>query len=365
MIMYQVFIRLRIESLQVQWEVYGMVGNRLKLIRQANALSLQELSELLVGSDLPIKRAALSHYELGITDPSPAALEILARKLGTTPGFFKKPDWADIRFTLFMPLEIPSKYETALFSYLQIELEKMLHIEKLLQVKQPFPLPEKVSIRAGQDFLAEELAEKMRQTYGLGRMPISSVCTMLESNGWHIIELPETFGPLCVSGYEHSQELGFILHQPLYVIDDFRMSLLKTVGYACLVGETPQHTDQLTDRFSRAMLFPRDLVCMEFGPPRAEVSIAELTFMKQKYGISKRAIMRRLEELGLISRAYYDSFEDLMRLHGFPRRKKIMSETLNFYENPTLPSMRILEAQARGLLTQEGVDELLLLKNMW
>lgn len=341
-----------------------MVGNRLKLIRQANALSLQELSELLVGSELPIKRAALSHYELGITTPSPAALEVLARKLGTTLDFFEKPDWTDVRFSLFFPLQIPSKYETALFSYLQIELEKMLYIENLLQIQDSFSLPEKITIPAGQDSLVEELAGRMRQAYGLGRMPVSSVCTMLESNGWHVIELPELFSSLCISGYEHSRRLGYILHQPLYVIDDFRMSLLKAVGYACLEGETPQHTGLLTDRFARAMLFPEELIRTEFGPPRAEVSIAELTFMKQKYGISKRAIMCRLEELGLISRAYYDSFEDLMRLHGFPKRKKIMSETLMFYENSTLPAMRVLEAQARGLLTQEGADELLLLKHI-
>ena len=151
------------------------------------------------------------------------------------------------------------------------------------------------------------------------------------------------------------------MHQSLYVIDDFRMSLLKAVGYAYLEGDNPQHTDAITDRFARAMLFPADLIHMEFGAPRTEVSIAELAFMKQKYGISKRSIMCRLEELGLISRAYYDSFEDLMRLHGFPKRKKIMSETLMFYENSTLPAMRILEAQARGLLTQEKADELLLL----
>ena len=338
-----------------------MVGNRLKLIRQANALSLQELSDLLIGSELPIKRAALSHYELGITTPSETALQVLARKLGTKPAFFFLPDWSDISFALFSPLQIPSKYENALFSFLQIELEKLLYIEELLKIKEPFFPPEKKMIHAGQEMTVDELAYQVREAYGLGRMPISSVCTMLESNGWRVIELPETLGAPCISGYEKSRNLGYILHQSLYVIDDFRMSLLKAVGYAYLAGDDPKHTDELTDRFARAMLFPADLIQKEFGPPRTEVSIAELAFMKQKYGISKRAIMCRLEELGLISRTYYDSFEDLMRLHGFPKRKKIMSETLMFYENSTLPAMRILEAQARGLLTQERADELLLL----
>lgn len=95
-----------------------MIGNRLKLIRQANGLSLQEMADLLVGTDLQIKRGALSHYELGITDPSDAALAVLARRLGTTVEFFKQPDWEDVSFSMFRSAELSNRSSTTLMSYL-------------------------------------------------------------------------------------------------------------------------------------------------------------------------------------------------------------------------------------------------------
>ena len=72
--------------------------------------------------------------------------------------------------------------------------------------------------------------------------------------------------------------------------------------------------------------------------------------------------MSRLLELEIITQEYYDSFEDLMKLHGFPKRKQIQSEYLMFYENPSTLTMRVLEAQSRGLISKEKVDSLLLIK---
>lgn len=341
-----------------------MIGYRLKLLRQANCLSLQELSELLVGSGLEIKRAALSHYELGITQPTQSALEILARKLGTTPDFFYQEDWEDIQFSLHRPLSISPKQETALLSFVQIELEKMLYIEQLLDTRDTLPSILQTPLPPGQEEVVETIAGEFRTRYGLGAQPISGVCTMLEANGWHIIELPEIFKVGCVAGREISRNISFILHEPLYVIDDFRTSLLKEVGYSCLTGDNDDHTRILADRFARAVLFPKEAVYREFGHERESISLEELSFMKQKYGVSKRNIMARLEELHVISKPYYDSFEDLMRLHGYPRRKRIMSETLMFYENSTLPAMRILEAHSKKLISSEVVNQLLLLKSI-
>jgi len=341
-----------------------MIGNRLKLLRQANCLSLQELSDLLVGSGLEIKRAALSHYELGITQPTASALEILARKLGTTPDFFYMDDWTDLHFHVYHTLDISPKLETALYSFLQIELEKLLYIEQLLDVNCQIPTIEPMLLSRSQEEETETLARHFRELYGLGDAPISGVCSMLETNGWHIIELPEIFKTDCIAGQETSKNASFILHEPLYVIDDFRTSLLKGVGYSCLKGEDESHTQILTDRFARAVLFPRESVYREFGTTREDISLEELSFMKQKYGVSKRNIMARLEELHVITKPYYDSFEDLMRLHGYPRRKRIMSETLMFYENSTLPAMRILEAYSRKLISSEVVNQLLLLKSI-
>lgn len=339
----------------------GMVGNRLKLIRQANGLSLQDLSNMLAGSRLEIGRAALSHYETGNTVPSAEALDILAKKLGTTVSFFHSPDWENVSFRLFSPCGgWTQKAETAMLSFVQIELEKMLYIDGLLSIRDEFQLPQKKHIGKDEDESVEELSIGLRQKYGLGIMPISSVSNTLESMGWKTIEMSAD-SPF-VSGYEESSRTAFILYPALFVIDDFRTSLLETAGYAYIGGESASHTMDLVRRFARAMLFPAAMVKKEFGSSRSTVSLSELALAKQKYGISKRSVMKRLLELDIITQDYYDSFEDLMKLHGFPKRKQILSESLMFYENPSTLTMRVLSAQNQGLISKEKVDSLLLIK---
>ncbi len=340
-----------------------MVGNRLKLIRQANALSLQDLADLLSDSELSVGKGAISHYEMGITTPSKEAIKVLAKKLGTTEAFFDRPDWDNIDFTLFTPHDnYTVKYETQMLSFVQIQLEKYLYVESLLNSNIRVPLPQKTLIHRYEHDKVDEIANNLRKEYDLGSAPISSVSNTLEHAGWKTIELEEMSH--YVSGYEKTSQTPFLIYPSLFAVDDFRFSLLSSVGYAYIEGEDKMETDTLVERFARAMLLPKKQVAVEFGFGRGSVSISELTLTKQKYGISKRQVMRRLLELGVISKEYFDSFEDLLRLHGFPRRKQILAETVMFFENPVTVPMKVLEAQSRGLISKEEVDSLLLIKHM-
>lgn len=341
-----------------------MIGNRLKLIRNANGLSLSDLSELLSGSSLPITRAALSHYELGITTPTKSALEVLGKKMGTTLSFFYRPDWTDFSVSFFRKTAMSARQLNDIYAYIQVELEKIVYVEDLLHNRHEIHLPGKRTIKRGREALVEEIADEVRADYGTGEDPISSVCGFLEQKGWKLIELPEGLGTGSIAGMEISRQILFALYPTLYVVDDFRFFMLQEIGYMYLEGEDERHTEDLASRFARAVLLPKQLAVKEFGENRKDVSIIELTYMKQKYGISKRGIMARLCELHIISEEYYDSFEDLMRLHGFPRRKKIMSETLQFYENPTSYAMQVLRAHSQGLISKEEMEQMLLLKHI-
>ena len=340
-----------------------MVGNRLKLIRQANALSLQDLSELLSDSELPVGKGALSHYEMGITTPSREALVVLAKKLGTTEDFFDAPDWSDIDFMLFTPSgNQTAKSITQMLSFVQIQLEKYLYVESLLDSHKKVEIPKKTKVSKDNLSAVDAVADELRRKYDLGSAPISSVSNTLEQAGWKTIEMENLNG--YVSGYERTTKTPFLLYPSLFVVDDFRFDLLTSVGYAYLEGETEKETREVVERFARAMLLPAKQVEFEFGKKRDVVSISELTMIKQKYGISKRQVMKRLLELGVISREYFDSFEDLLRLHGFPRRKQILAESVLFFENPVTIPMKVLEAQSRGLISNEKVESLLLIKHM-
>lgn len=340
-----------------------MISNRLKLLRQANALSLQDLSEILSDTSLSIGRAALSHYELGVTIPTKKALETISKKLGTTTAFFYQPDWDDVSFSFLSNIgDMHQRTKTQILSFVQIELEKYLMIDNILSANTSFPLPQVINTTYT-DRIIEDTTEIIRKDlFQLGKQPIASVTNTLERVGFKTIEINDANS--YITGYEHSKQIPFILFPSLFVVDDFRFSMLESVGYIFFQGNSEQDTKNIAGRFARAMLLPQSEAYYEFGKSRETVSVSELALAKQKYGISKRQIMKRLLELNVISKDYFDSFEDLLRLHGFPKKKQILAETLMFFENPTTVAMRVLKAKSLGLINKEQVSSLLINKEV-
>ena len=69
-----------------------MLSYWMKLVRQANCLSLQKLADKWSASGTVITRATLSKDETGKLVPGTAMLTVLARELGVTTDYFSLPD---------------------------------------------------------------------------------------------------------------------------------------------------------------------------------------------------------------------------------------------------------------------------------
>lgn len=231
----------------------GYNGNRIKLMRQANCLSLQQLADILCDHYVPISRAALSNYETGRRLPSVSAIETLAVELGTVPSFFQKEDWEGFSLELSRPLDIVPLRQQELYSFIQVELERNLEIDRALGKKSGWKKPEKRIFHSdGRE--VEDFIREIRRDWGLGGYPISSVCGILEKLGWYLISSTEQFRYFDISGYETSTQTPFILYHPNYFIDDFRMSLLKELGYLYLEGKDEEETEKI------ALILPASLV---------------------------------------------------------------------------------------------------------
>ena len=338
-------------------------GNRIKLIRLANCLSLQQLADALSANSVPISRAALSYYETGKTVPAEATINVLAKELGTIPAFFYKQDWVDFELRIFQDLNLIPSRQQELYAFIQVEMERHLEIDHALGIRSAFEIPVPQKLRADQHAQIEEFIGGIRAKWGVGINPISSVCSILESQGWYLISSTRQFGSLDIGGYEVSTRIPFLLYHPNYFVDDFRYSVLQQVGYFYLQGGDKEETELLVQRFARGILFSREQAVLEFGPKRTKISAKELSMVKQKYGISKRILMIRLHELGIIDDECYENFDTHLRQHSFLKREKAIGDTLHFYEVPTAYDIKALRAQAEGILPEETVEYFMAIQN--
>ena len=333
----------------------GYNGNRIKLMRQANCLSLQQLADILCDHYVPISRAALSNYETGRRVPNVSALQTLAVELGTVPAFFMKEDWDGFQLELSRPLDIVPLRQQELYSFIQVELERNLEIDRALGKKSSWKKPEKRIFEADGEAV-EAYIEEIREEWGLGSYPVSSVCGILEKLGWYLISSTEQFRYFDISGYESSTQSPFILYHPNYFIDEFRLSLLTEMGYLYVEGRDEEETEKIARHFARGLLFSRQQAVYELGENRTKIAKKELSMVKQKYGISKRNIMLRLFELGIIGRDCYDSFDTHLRQHSFLKREKAIMDLQYFFEVPITYEMKVLRADAEGTLPDEQAE---------
>lgn len=331
-----------------------MISNRIKLLRQANQLSLQQLADNLSRDFQQITRAALSNYETGKTVPSPSMLDALSKELGVTTEYFNQPDWESFSLQLFSPLDFASLRIQELYSYIQLELERHLNLDKLLGIKHTDRLPAPHKILQDKPDEIEALAEMIRADWELGIHPVSSVCHLLESQGIYLFSLPLRFGIKMLCGYETSSMCPFIFYTPNAFIDDFRYDLLREAGHF-FIQSAPEQEDLHLQHFARAILTPPASIYRDFGRNRSNISFEELSIAKEKYGISRKTLLYRLNEIGVIDDAFYAEYHySFLRQHGFFWRNSLISNLPFFNEKPLLYSMKYNRALSEGLINEKN-----------
>ncbi len=334
-----------------------MISNRIKLARQANCLSLQQLADKMNECSVPITKGTLSNYETGKTSLPSSLLPVLSSILGTPEDFFYQKDWEDFHLTITTKLpSLPSSRMAELASYVQINLERYVQISALLQYPRPTPSFTPIEV-AADPVSIQKACLKIRKEWDIGSFAIPSVCTLLEQQGWFLTSLPDTFGHICFSGIEHSKEIPFLFYTPIPFIDEFRMALLKELGRTLLCFKQEEEAFVLSC-FAREMLLPTAIVYQQFGTSRTAVSDEELGLAKQKYGIARYEIMLHLRELGVISQTYYNSFLTYFNQNIFMLRENQFSGSYGFYEIPSLYSGLAARAMAENLLPKSGVAHL-------
>jgi Zn-dependent peptidase ImmA (M78 family)/DNA-binding XRE family transcriptional regulator len=279
--------------------------NRIKQFRLARGYSLDQLASAMGGI---VTKQSLSKYERGLSMPSAhvsnrlaGALEVKAMRLWAEPAL-------SVRFVAFRKRStLPAKAQTAIQALAMEKLEERTHLQEYCFAV-PFEVPiEKYGVTSEEE--AEEAASKVRDLWKLGVDPIANVTAVLEDHLVHVIEVdaPEKFdGISAVAETEDGEaKAAAVVSRTACPGDRQRLSLAHELGHLVMKLSKKVDEEKAAFRFAGAFLAPRASLQREVGERRTTVRIEELLILKQRFGMSMQALLRRMCDLEIITATTY------------------------------------------------------------
>ena len=256
----------------------------------------------------------------------------------------------------------------------EVELEQILGIERTRN----FP-PERPLLSGDVLLQAETDAAELRRWLGLGSAPISDFTALLEMElGIRVFVWPLHSRVSGLFAFEETVGACMLLNAN-HPLPRRNQSAAHELGHFVSARRTPEilhvyetgksRVEQYANAFGRAFLTPAREVARKFheftaGSPR--LSRRHVILLAHAFGVSREALVRRLEELGLTKRGSWDWFEANGGITNEQARQilgKQIHSSSDEQETTSPTSWRLglmaAEAWSRDLLTEEQLADLL------
>ncbi|MCH6255639.1 XRE family transcriptional regulator [Puniceicoccaceae bacterium K14] len=339
-------------------------GERLRRARLLRGLSLEGLATEM---GHVVTRMALSKYERGLMGPDSSVLVSICDVLDLEPDFFFRDNDLVLSGIAFRKQSKFGKKAQDQVREQALEFfERYLDIESILEIEaESLPVWE---LNASEDLgeQVERIAYELRtEIWKLGENALPNVHMLLEERGVKVkeVDAPESFNGF--SGWAESAEGRLpvvVLAKHLNTdLPRKRFTELHELGHLVLEfpkGFSEKDIEVLCHRFAGAFLVPKGAFIDAFGGKRPRVSIPELKAIKQEWGISLAAIMKRAETLGLVSSSTYKGFCIYMRTKGWNKVEPSFSEWVGS-ESASRFKHLVYRAYTCELLTQSKAASLL------
>lgn len=297
---------------------------RLRVARQLEGLKRSQLAER-VG----LSAAAISQFENGTTKPRASSLAEIALRLGMPVGFFAVTGKPLLTIptdqTFFRSLRRTSQMDrerAAAHAVLLAELVRLVESRVKLPV---YDVPSDLTVDA-QDppERAEEVAEQIRVSWGLGQEPIPNTVRLLERHGIVVARLPLLTGDVDAFSSVVPARPLVILGADKGVRERSRRDALHELGHLVMHHADPEAAspplERQAERFSSALLFPASAFREEW-PVGRRLDWAKLVLLKTRWGMSLGALLYRARDLELISPVGYESAVKYMSKKGWRTRE--------------------------------------------
>lgn len=284
-------------------QAQDFLGHNLKLARVLNGYTLAELAE-----NIGTSRQYVHQLETSVRHPSPEQLLEIAECLNVRGSFFYVAptsilDDTSIHFrsnrTAKVSSKIRAKASVALFIRTVDILSKYVCFPEI-----NFPSAENLSVNPD----IERIAESARKHWGLGLGPIANMTRVAENAGAIVTSFHGISADV--------DALSSVIRRPVIVRNDAKDSPGRLrFDIAHEVGHLIMHQDIVTgcklteaqaNRFASAFLMPRSSFVKEFrvGP---RMNWRALSALKERWGVSKAALLYRARQLNLLTETKYRS----------------------------------------------------------
>lgn len=335
-------------------------GLRLKQARVRAKLSLEALAQKVDGI---VTKQAISKYEKGQSMPSSAVLIALAKALDSSLDYFFRPmspDLQNLEVSFRKKSSIGVKEINALKVNIQDDIERFLEIESILGEKKSALISECHETLSSSEQM-EKQAIKLREKWNIGQAPIINIQDTLETNGVKVIFSEGPSGFDGVSGRVNNDNLIMVLNTKVDMVERQRFTALHELAHLlfndCFDSSlSPLEKEKLCHAFANEMLIPGK-VLRHFFQDKKKISVEELVYLQQQYGVSIDAIMHKLLDLDIISEKRYRTYNIKKNMTpGF--KDKVEKSRFEELKTPRFEAM-VYGALASELITESKAASLL------
>lgn len=239
--------------------------------------------------------------------PDPTVQLAIAEVLGVKPNYFNRPitvDFGEIEFRKKASLKI--KQLESIKEQTRDLLERYVEVEEILAIEHDFSHPIKdIPINRSHD--VEKAAETLKSRWNLGTNPIPNVVEMMEEHRVKVLEINanEKFDGLST----FVNEIPITILNETFTNERKRFTALHELGHLVLDIRDDKQKEQFCNQFAGAMLISKEELIRHFGERRTNVpALGELIPIKEEFGISLQALMRRAYDVDIIPRPVYQRF---------------------------------------------------------
>ncbi len=336
-------------------------AKRLRQARIKEKLSMDALCEKVQGI---VSKQAVSKYEAAKMMPSSSTLIALSEALNVDMDYFFQPfkfDVEEIQVSFRKKSSVRSKDIASLKIRIQEEIEHYLEIEEILGKKAA------IYNKVGTDKLLSssddmvKCATLVREKWQLGFDTIANVQDILEANGIKVIPISGLEGFDGVSGMVNEMPI-VVLNKDMKMAERLRFTALHEVGHLLfnpnLSSSLSEHDkEKMCHAFASEMLLPSQVINNSLAG-KSNLSLNELIFLQEMFGISIDAIMYKLFQMGVVTEKRYKNFQihkKMSKAFGATVEKSRYSEELK----DTRYTVMVYSALAQQLITTSKAASML------
>lgn len=329
--------------------------NRIKQLRLARGFSLEDLAAAMGGI---VSKQALSKYENETAKPSPVILGQLAHALGVKSFELWEYPRHIVKFLGYRKrTSLPKKWQASFEATVTEKLDTRLKLQVDGEYGE-FDVPCQ-AMPVEHDGDADEQAGKLRDQWGLGVGPISNLTAILEEHRVHVLKAdgPDKFDG--ISAWVHDAEgrpkAAAVVFQSQVPGERQRLTLAHELGHLVIEPNEGLDEEKAAFRFGAAFLVPADALRREVGRKRNRIRAEELLLLKDHFGVSIQALVRRLRDAEIIEETAYKWWCMFISRNGWRRNEPNQKAP----EEPTWFRRTVLRRVAEGQLSPEQGSALL------